>query len=335
MFAMPRPLVPLVVATMLALAMPTLALARPTNAGPPQCRVADESTGAELTSKDVPAPLQQAIDAAAPGTTLQVMGHCASNVSISKDLVLRGKATAKLPMPTLDAGGCGTVVTITSAVVSISDLTITNGDDGTLLGCGGNGFGGGIVNNAGTVMLANVSITANHSAGSGGGIFNAGGFVSLSNATVTLNTAFTAGGGILTSGGTLTIEHSTISGNGALMGGGIYSDGSTVSLTSSAVSDNTVIDIGGGIVDVAGDLMLLDTMITGNVAGSGGGIATFAGSLTLSGATSIESNTATTVAGGILSSGTTISASDWTGGISGNSPQDCDPALSVDSAVCN
>ncbi len=91
------------------------------------------------------ASLQAAIDAARPGTTLEVHGTCRGNFVITKDLRLTGRGHR----PTLDGGGSGTVVTVppgpggppaprdpqpTGATVLITGLTIRRGDRGISTG---------------------------------------------------------------------------------------------------------------------------------------------------------------------------------------------------------
>ena len=207
--------------------------------------------------------LQAAIDAAPSGATLQVSGTCVGTSTVNKDLSIRGRATSKQPNPTLDAAKCGTVLTVEGASLSITGIRVMGGADSSLLGCG-TGYGGGIVNDHGTVRIEDTRITGNKSSGSGGGILNDGGSVTLVDSSVTGNTAFTAGGGILSGGGSLTLIRTTVASNSALMGGGIFSDGSTVTLTDSNVSSNQAVQNGGGILAANGSLTLSNSAVSGN-----------------------------------------------------------------------
>ena len=92
--------------------------------------------------------LQPAIDAAAPGDTLNVTGTCVGNFVIDHDLTLQGTGT-------LNGNGSGSGVRVIPAnansgelIVTIVDLTITNGggSEATGVPCSGLLTGGGIIN---------------------------------------------------------------------------------------------------------------------------------------------------------------------------------------------
>ncbi len=153
--------------------------------------------------------LQNAINAAAPGSTLIVHGTCTGNFAISQNLTLQGSGTLS------GTGYAGEpVLAITSGTVSLDNLTIKNGDNTSGY------FGGGIFND-GALTLTNSTISGN-TAYFGGGIFNDG-TVTLTNSTVSGNTASVNGGGIYNFG-TTTLTNSTVSGNSASQGGGIYNE---------------------------------------------------------------------------------------------------------------
>jgi hypothetical protein len=136
-------------------------------------------------------------------------------------------------------GGSGSVFFVASSrMVSISDLTISNGH-----------------------------------ADIGGGISNSG-TLTVNNSTVSGNTATFDGGGISNSG-TLTVNNSTVSGNtGGFDGGGIENDG-TLTVNNSTISQNTTIQrssFGGGIYNnvlIGGMMTARNTIIAGNTATGG------------------------------------------------------------------
>jgi hypothetical protein len=113
-----------------------------------------------------------------------------------------------------------------ATTVTISGLTITNGDAGV-------GSGGGIYNDHATLTVSNCTVSGN-SAGnsfSGGGIFNngsgfpGGAILTVANSTLSGNSAG-GGGGIFNNGqqgggASLHVVNSTLSGNSATSGGGI------------------------------------------------------------------------------------------------------------------
>ena len=178
---------------------------------------------------------------------------------------------AGAPTTIIDGGGVNPVVTISSAAVTLSKVTIQNGLSA---------FGGGISNN-GTLTLNNSTVTQNQDKGKfskGGGIANRGTLI-VNNSTISGNRAqgfagFVAQGGGIYNAGTLTLNNSTLSGNSALVargpfgcavpdGGGIYSQSGTVTINNSTLSGNFAENcngdgIGGGIY---GNVTLQNTIV--------------------------------------------------------------------------
>lgn len=122
------------------------------------------------------------------------------------------------------------------------------------------GFFGGLVNNAGTCSLRQVTIHRNRT------------------------TSPLGGGGIL-NGGSLTLDQVTISENTALIGGGLTNylmppaSPATASLTNVTISGNRATELGAGIANI-GTLNLLNVTIVANVVnaelgGHGGGVVNF------------------------------------------------------------
>jgi predicted outer membrane repeat protein len=175
---------------------------------------------------------------------------------------------------------------------SLSGITITKGN------------AGGIVDNGGTLTVANSAVVNNSvgpsliSATPGGGIYNRGASGSA----------------------TLTVIDSIVSGNTAGQGGGIDNSlGCTLTVTGSIVSGNTAQD-GGGILNI-GTLTVDRSMVSGNTAtgsfsgfplfhflGEGGGILN-GGTMTVSGSTLCGN--AADLGGGIFSdSGSSVNVRD-------------------------
>jgi len=298
------------------------------NAG---CRVTSRMTHAHFAIGNSTSPLDSAIAAAPAADTLRISGTCVGTFEVTQNLTLVGHTTSGR-QAVLDARQCGTVLTVTGATVHVVGIRLTGGADGFGLPCGDGSFGGGLVNTGGAVSLSHVRIDHNRTQG---GIRNLGGAVTLSDSIVTQNSAFTAGGGIASDGGSLTIARTTISDNSALMGGGVWTSGTDTTFADATVTANAVIDQGGGVLAATGSLTLTNTEVSGNSAGSGAGIAVFDSSLAVAGTSSVRQNAARESAGGILSSGTTVTVPGWTGTVSDNTHDNCAPTLTLGVTTCS
>ncbi len=152
--------------------------------------------------------------------------------------------------------------TLPSSTVTISGLTIANGNGHT----GPGGLGGGGIFNSGTLTVKNCTFSGNTAPnGVGGGILNEGA-LTVTNSTFTDNSAAEQGGGIYNESN-LTLTSSTFSGNTAEAGGGI---GNTAPLT---VSDSTFSgnsatagNEGGGIFN-SGGLTVKNSILTNDSGG--------------------------------------------------------------------
>jgi hypothetical protein len=154
-------------------------------------------------------------------------------------------------------------ITSSSARVSLSGLTITGG--------GAVQFGGGI-DNLGTLMVSQCTISGNE-AQVGGGIYNAG-ILTLSLCSVSNNEAASGGGIYNDAAGMATVSQTNVSDNSFIVrGGGIDNEG-TMTISQSAVSGNFAvndrIELGGGIFN-NGTLTISQSTVSGNSARSGGG----------------------------------------------------------------
>ena len=274
------------------------------------------------TADSGPGSLRQAIQAAAPGDTINfsVTGAItltSGELFITKNLIIQGPGATSLAISGDDASrvvrvGPGTTVTIT-------DITIRNGY--TYAGAG--------IENNGALMLINVAVRDNNSESSGGGILNYGP-LNLTNVTISGNTASGAhplgGGGIAHFGGAATLNNVTISGNSAINTGGADNGGSgggisvynpaTLNLNNVTIVNNSasasVPDLGtGGGIDVsieayADTVNFKNTLIAGNTS-SGAGPDCF-GTLTSQGYNLIQDTAGCVIAG------------DATGNVTGQDP---------------
>jgi hypothetical protein len=278
----------------LALAVGMLVVSSPTAVGGPPSCAVSNTRTHKGYSS-----LQGAVNAAKAGDTLEVKGTCVGNSSVDRNITLRGVTNKAFPgAPTLDGNEQGTVLTITAGTTTIRNLAITNGKTPD--------FGGGIAARPGSSLTLINSTVSGNSAGSSGGIDSDTGTVTLIGSTVSNNTAAGA----------------TNCQDAGSCAGGIWNFGGTLTLIDSTVSGNTATRRGGGIV---------------NQTPTGGPAAV----LTLSGATSITdnhamSNPAVNLGGGIwIRGGATVSATgDWTGSISDNTPDQCDPEVVIGGTTC-
>jgi len=184
------------------------------------------------------------------------------NISVNKDLTIKGTGPG---LTIIDGEAHDSVFVIASGkTVSMSDMTITDGNSDT-------GDGGGI-RNYGTLTMENCTVSGNDADDDGGGICNFD---------------------------TLTMENCTVSGNTAYEGGGIYNDG-TLTITNCTVSDNEADDYGGGIEN-GNTLTMNNCTVSGNTATFGGGIRN-GGTLTMTNCT-VSDNEAVWNGGGIYNGG--------------------------------
>jgi len=291
----------------------------------PSCAVSNARTDKGYSS------LQAAVNAAKPRDTLEVTGRCVGSTTVAQDITIKGAGPG---FPTLDGGGVGTVVHITRGTTTLEGLKIMNG-------------------------VANVESIEGNGCCVGGGIAVSGDRAAarLVDSLVTGNSATVFGGGIDVDDGTLTLVDSTVTENTAWSSGGIDSDFGTITLIGSTVSGNTAAggttcqglgSCAGGIWNFGGRLTLIDSTVSGNTATRrGGGIVNQtptggpAAVLTLSGTTTITDNHAfsdptVNLGGGIwIRGGAAVTATaDWTGSISGNTPDQCDPEVVIGGTTC-
>jgi len=226
-----------------------------------------------------------------PGTyTLEIEGreedeNATGDLDILDDLFLLGDNAEPLSV-ILDGMNTDRLLDVHPGVrASIQGVTIFQGDSGSnggglrnlgltslsqsiIQGNLGLRFGGGIINEAGAILLVTDSTIANNrlveidGTGGGGGISN-NGFARVTRTTITNNIA-ARGGGIYNIFGDLTLANSTVSGNEGLNGGAIFSLGSLV-VGYSTITGNVATDAVGGIwgFDLT-DVLLTRSILSGN-----------------------------------------------------------------------
>lgn len=268
---------------------------------PPVCTVTDTSDDPSDTGS-----LRYCLNSTLSTVTFasNLNGQTISVNPANGPLTISANKTIQGPGPnllTISGGNAVQVFAIPSGTVTISGLTIANGNATGSAGLGiGNGNSGGAINNNGALTLINTTIANNMAPSGGGGIFNnyPGATLTVINSTVSGNVTPGLGGGI-DNYGRLTVSGSTFFGNVAGTGGGIL-DANAATVTNSTFSGNTARNGGppiggntgtgggggiyvGSLFAGAGTLTVSNSTLSGNTAetGGGGGLA-FAGQGTLS-----------------------------------------------------
>ena len=186
--------------------------------------------------------LRAAITSAGAGDTIVFQSGLTGTITlasalpaINANLTIQGPGADSL---TISGNNAVTVFTINSGTVSISGLTIANGNSA---------FGGGIFNQA-TLMVTNSTFSGNSAGLYGGGIYNVNGTVTVVNSTFSNNSAGSFGGGIFINSGTVKVNNSTFSANSAgTLGGGISNVAGVLTINNSIFVGNTASSSVGGI----------------------------------------------------------------------------------------
>ena len=195
-------------------------------------------------------------DSSLNGQTITLTG---GQLVVDKSIAINGPGAANLAV---NGNATDRVFYVSEHLnVTISDLTIENGN---VMGLGG--FGGGIFNAHSTLTVSNCTISGNWALHGGGGIMNYGDWdsaaLTVTNCTITGNATWYysegAGGGICSNAffgiATLEVLNSTVSDNwAAYNGGGIYNGGvsgnATLTVNNSTLSGNSALygGYGGGV----------------------------------------------------------------------------------------
>ncbi|MEM7801142.1 MAG: right-handed parallel beta-helix repeat-containing protein, partial [Chloroflexota bacterium] len=203
-----------------------------------------------------------------------------SELKITKSLSLNGPGVENLTVSGDDSFRVFNIRTAMTDVVTITSMTIANGNaitngggillegDGalnvqqaTLINNYSDENGGSMFNN-GQLTVANSVITSSRAAIDGGGVYNSG-RATIDDTTIAFNVVDDDGGGIYTSG-QMTVTGTTINSNnaGGDDGGGIHNSGEAI-IENTAIVLNEVNDDGGGIY-TTGQITVTNTTIGSN-----------------------------------------------------------------------
>jgi CSLREA domain-containing protein len=201
--------------------------------------------------------------------TARTITLASGELAITSNLTINGPGANLLTVSGNNASRVFSISSSSNAIVSISGMTISDGNVVPI-----NGFGGGIFNGTTNTLTVTNSTISGNSALNGGGIRNSTGTLTVTNSTISGNTATrldTTGGGI-DNIGTLTLTNSTISGNSAPngifnMGGGIFTSGTTATITNSTITNNSAAGASSasGVLRNNGTVNIRNSIIAGNV----------------------------------------------------------------------
>ncbi|GAB4272572.1 MAG: hypothetical protein Kow0080_19190 [Candidatus Promineifilaceae bacterium] len=226
-----------------------------------------------------------------------------SDMTINTAITINGAGAGST---IVDGGGNGRIFTLNSHA-TLSNMTLQNGQtpaDSSIFVSGG---GAVLVGNGMNVLLQNVTLTNNISAGSGGAIFTLGN-LTIDNSDIISNTANSLGGGIYNyTFGTLTVSNSHIQDNTALgsQAGGLYTS-RPLTVTNSTISGNSATSFGGGVIVGTETAVFENTTFTNNQSASGPALFAQSGTITMTNST-VSGNVATNNNSGIYVSGPSVS----------------------------
>ena len=201
-----------------------------------------------------------------------------TELAIGKSVSITGPGASALA---LDAGGTSRILNISAGTVSLSGLTLRNGNatDGggifntgtlTVTACALTGdtaqrYGGGIFNQSGaTLSLASDTLSGDTTSSYGGGVYNQG-MLTATGCTFSADTADYGGG--LFSQTNMTLVNDTFSGDSATTeGGGLYTQGTATVTSCTFAGDSALAGSGDGIVNW-GTLTVTASLFSGNVGG--------------------------------------------------------------------
>ena len=245
-------------------------------------------------------------------------------MTISETVEITGNGAAN---SIIDAQGNSRIFDITSGAVSLSGLTLQNGQiAGNNVNYADNTNNGGAIKSlsSGTLTISGSTITGNSTLGGGahgGAIFSDTGAIIIIESVLSGNRTTgdgAYGGGLFCRSGEVTITRSTLSGNlteGASSdGGAVFVANGSVSIKQSTLSANSTMDVfadGGAVFARNNSVVLSQSTVSGNsVQGNGArGGAVFAGygTVTVSQSTLTLNSSMQNAGGGIFSDSGAIS----------------------------
>ncbi len=219
-----------------------------------------------------------------------------NTTSINRSLTIAGAGDGADPGSNTIISGENSyaVFDISSGAIRFDGLRITDGR------APAGGSGGGMRIQSGAVVNVTNSVFANNTADTGGAIDNDG-TLSLIRTLLTGNTAQGLGGAIRNSRDIL-VDNSRLSDNSASSGGGVYNSGFAIA-NNTSISENTATGDGGGLAN-SGRITINRSTIANNQARVGGGIDNMPSGLAEIFNSTISSNTASEIGGGINNSRT-------------------------------
>jgi uncharacterized repeat protein (TIGR01451 family) len=202
--------------------------------------------------------------------------------------------------------------------LSLAHLTVANGS----------ALQGGALFNCGLLYISNSAFVGNVATQTGGAIYNQGAYMSVGSTTFSGNSAARFGGDIfdqpLDPSHVLLVSGGTFANNSASLGGGIYGLNATLNL-SAEFSGNSATISGGAIWSYTDTSVLVrtSTLASNTAGGIGGGLSNEGGAFTLLNST-VANNSSGSIGGGIYNLGslTVIHAT-----LSGNSAIDLGSAI--------
>jgi hypothetical protein len=218
---------------------------------------------------------EQALDAALIGGGV-ITFNCGKSpvvIPVTKEKLIEQPTT-------LDGGGLVTisgrnmarVFRVTSgATLEAHRLTIAYGAANDSSDTARDGNGGAILNEASSVVLVDVGLTANRADRHGGGIYNKGGTLRLIRITISGSYVGDNGAGLFNEGGTVMLANSTLSGNFAGgSGGGLFNFAGTITLINATLHNNNAGFGGSSILNnQQGTLAAKNSIIASSGAGGG------------------------------------------------------------------
>ena len=197
-----------------------------------------------------------------PANSGMIGGTCV----LSGDIGTMGDSNDNCYHVVISAGDVGNACldgfTITGGKADASNSISVNGKDFSRF------YGGGMINNASSPTLKNITIKEN-SAQNGAGMYNhANCYPKLTNITIIGNVAVSSGGGIFNyNSSSPALTNVIISGNSAASGGGINNSSSSPVLTNVSIGGNTATDSGGGMCNYTSSSPIIrNSIIHGNTA---------------------------------------------------------------------